>query len=871
MKKLFGHPVCQVAAVLLVLSLLTLVTHLPLGRVTQIAIYVLYAAGIGLLVGYLGLVPFGGSVFFGVASYAAALSLLHWFGGINEFAGLVFSVLFTVLVALPVGALILRRKGLYFSLLSLACTQICFEIAYKWTDLTGGENGLQRVPRPVLDSALGFHVFVVLVVLATLWLMWRLVHSPLGRLFQAIRDNEQRVASLGYDVYRVKLAGFVLSAAITGLAGGMLALFMRGVYANPLSWEHAADPLLMVVLGGMHHFVGAMWGAILFIVLEDQLGALLNNWWLVFAPILILVTLLAPEGIHGLIRRAWGRKGWTLVRGGIPARPAHIVPYAPDKPDKPDVGIGAGAATGSREPLLTVRGLTKKFGSLAVASGYDFDVHQGTLHSFIGPNGAGKTTFFNMLSGVVAPDSGEVRFLGHDITHLPMHKRIRLGLARSFQIVSVFTHLTAFENVRVAVQATQPSPLAMWRDAQGSLAANERTWSILEAVGLADKAGELCTDLSHGERRLLEIGITLATQARLLLLDEPLAGLGEADRVRVAALIRALARTHAVVLIEHDIDRVLALSDRITVLHQGRLIADGKPAEVAANPEVVRAYLGAPPQGVHEVAAARGARSAAPPRTLLDARGLAAGYGGGRILDGIDLRIGEGEAVALLGRNGVGKTTLLRAMYGMLPVDEGTVQWDGKPIQNLRPFEINRLGISMVPEGRRLFPNLTVLDNLLIAVRKGGMPLEEIFELFPRLKTIQKSRAESISGGERQMVAIARALVAPSRLILLDEPFEGLAPAVVNEVMAAILKLRGRVAMVLVEHHAEQVLSIVDRAVVLVNGRVAYEGDAAQLAADAPLQARLLGLVDPQQREEAAQAATPPRDAHGTRATENAI
>lgn len=327
MKALWRHPVAQVAAVLVLMSLLTLVTHLPLGRVTQIAIYVLYAAGIGLLVGYLGLVPFGGSVFFGLASYAAALSLLHWFGSVNEFAGLAFSVLFTTLVALPVGALILRRKGLYFSLLSLACTQICFEIAYKWTDLTGGENGLQRVPRPVLDSALGFHVFVVLLVLASLWFMWRLVHSPLGRLFQAIRDNEQRAASLGYDVYRVKLAGFTLSAAITGLAGGMLALFMRGVYANPLSWEHAADALLMTVLGGMHHFIGALWGAILFIVLEDQLSALLNNWWLVFAPILILVTLAAPEGIHGLIRRAWGGKGWTLVRKGIPPRPERITPY----------------------------------------------------------------------------------------------------------------------------------------------------------------------------------------------------------------------------------------------------------------------------------------------------------------------------------------------------------------------------------------------------------------------------------------------------------------------------------------------------------------------------------------------------------------
>ncbi|VTU36513.1 Ribose import ATP-binding protein RbsA [Variovorax sp. PBS-H4] len=832
MKAIVRHPVVQVAAVLLLLSLATLFTHLPLGRVTQIAIYVLYAAGIAVLIGYLGLVPFGGSVFFGVAGYAAALSALHWFKSGSEFFGLAFAVLFAVVVALPVGALILRRKGLYFSLLTLACAQICYEIAYKWTEMTGGENGLQRVPRPVLESALAYHVFVVAVVLVGIGLLWRLAHSPLGRLLQAIRDNEQRVASLGYDTYRVKLAAFTISAAVTGLAGGLLTFFMRGVYANSLSWEHAADAVLMLVLGGVHHLMGAVWGAILFIVLEDQLGALLNNWWLVFAPVLMAVVLVAPEGIHGLFRRIAGRRGWTLTRPGIPPRPATIRPYAPL----------AQLATRAGEPLLSVRGMTKSFGSLKVASGYDFDVFPHQLHSFIGPNGAGKTTFFHMLSGVLNPDHGVVRFLGRDITRLPMHKRIRLGLARSFQIVSVFTNLTAFENVRIAVQATQPGSHAFWRDAHGDERTNARTWSILAAVGLDAKAAALCTDLSHGERRLLEIGITLATEAKLLLLDEPLAGLGEADRQRVSAIISALARSHAVLLIEHDIDRVLAMSDRITVLHQGRLIADGKPAEVAANPEVVKAYLGAAPGSVHAAPAPRAAAGAGAP--LLEVNGLAAGYGGGRILDGVSLQISEGEALALLGRNGVGKTTLLRALFGMLPADEGEVRWVGHSIRGLRPFEINRRGIAMVPEGRRLFPNLTVVDNLLIAMRPGGMALEEVFELFPRLRTIQKSRAESISGGERQMVAIARALVAPARLILLDEPFEGLAPAVVNEVMAAILKLRGRVAMVLVEHHAEQVLSIVDRACVLVNGKVAWEGHAATLAADAALQARLLGLVE---------------------------
>ena len=254
------------------------------------------------------------------------------------------------------------------------------------------------------------------------------------------------------------------------------------------------------------------------------------------------------------------------------------------------------------------------------------DVHPFRLHSLIGPNGAGKTTFFNMLTGLLRADAGEIRFDGHDITHLPVHRRIRLGLSRSFQILSVFRNLTTFENVRVAVQAQSPQQNSLWRDAYRLADVNARTWSLLAAVGLEDRAAEPCANLSHGEQRLLEIAIALATDAKLLLLDEPLAGLAEADREVVGALIRQLAATHAVLLIEHDIDRVLALSDRITVLHQGRVIADGKPAEVANNPDVITAYMGTARAGGPQPTVRAEAPRAAATKPL-----LAAGTGARRL------------------------------------------------------------------------------------------------------------------------------------------------------------------------------------------------------------------------------------------------
>src|ERR1700722_11635403 len=555
MKSSVNHPIPWIIAVLAVLTVLWEAIGAPISLITQIAIYMLYGAGVNLLVGYTGLVPFGASVFFGCASYAVAISMKRFLG--NEIEALIFGILFSLVLAATIALIILRRRGLYFSLLTLAFSQIAFEIAYKWTDVTGGENGLQDVPRPLLQSDWEFHVFAIAVVAVGMALLWRIAHAPFGRVLQALRDNEQRVRSLGYNAFRIKFEAFVLMGGVIGCAGSLLALMLHGAYADNLSWQRAGDSLLMTVLGGVHHFLGPLWGAIAFILLEDRLSAITESWWLIFAPIVMVFALASPEGMQGLVFRLIGRDDWTLTRRGVPARPARIEPYRG----------GRQADLDASKPVLEVRGLHKRFGSLVVAADVHLEVQPFRLHSLIGPNGAGKMTFFNMLTGLLRADAGEVRFDGHDITHLPVHRRIRLGLSRSFQILSVFRDLTTFENVRVAVQARSPHRHALWRDAYDLQEVNARTWSLLAAVGLADRAAEPCANLSHGARRLLEIAISLATDARLLLLDEPLAGLAQADRQVVGALIRQLATTHAVLLIEHDIDRVLALSDRITMLH----------------------------------------------------------------------------------------------------------------------------------------------------------------------------------------------------------------------------------------------------------------------------------------------------------------
>ena len=242
--------------------------------------------------------------------------------------------------------------------------------------------------------------------------------------------------------------------------------------------------------------------------------------------------------------------------------------------------------------MLEVRGLTKQFGALRASDGIDFDVAEGETHAVIGPNGAGKTTFIGQLAGNLRPDSGTVRFAGADITALPAPRRARLGLARSFQITSVYPDFSVLQNVALAIQAHAGHSFRFWRDARSDPALIEPAKKILNDLGLAERSQVLAGNLAHGEQRQLEVAIALATAPRLLLLDEPMAGMGIEESQRMIALLASLKRRHTIILVEHDMDAVFRLADRISVLVYGRLIASGTPEKIRANEEVRRAYLG---------------------------------------------------------------------------------------------------------------------------------------------------------------------------------------------------------------------------------------------------------------------------------------
>jgi branched-chain amino acid transport system permease protein len=577
-----------VAILLAALLALALVVPLTGGTyavkfATRVIVFAVFVVSLDFLIGITGLVSFGHAMFFGLGAYAVYF-VSPASAAANALIAFPAAILLAGAAAALIGAFAVLTRGFYFIMVTLAFGQMLFSLFHD-TSVAGGSDGAYINVKPEL--ALGgftlldfdqrnvfYYVCVAALVGIYLFLLW-LARTPFGQTLQSIRWNEARTRALGFYTYAHKLASFIVAGAIAGLAGALFATIDGYVAPELFGWRQSGIAIMMVVLGGSGTLFGPILGAILYAVIEEVLkssslvGPVAEHWSLGLGLILIGIVLAAPRGVAGLLERE--------------TRPTSDV--------APIVAIALRTRTPARGKALAVEGLTRRFGGLVAVDGVTFALEPNKVHGIIGPNGAGKTTFINLLSGELKPTAGRIRLDDEDIAGLPPHTIARRGLGRSYQRTNIILPFTARENCLVAAHARHPSPFRL----SGRRYANEENAAVayaLDAAGLSSRADTRAAHLSHGEQRQLEIAMLIASGAKLLLLDEPLAGMGPEETGRVTALLRDLAADHTIVLIEHDIDAIFAAADTLTVLVQGRLLAHGAPADIRRDPEVRRAYLG---------------------------------------------------------------------------------------------------------------------------------------------------------------------------------------------------------------------------------------------------------------------------------------
>jgi ABC-type branched-subunit amino acid transport system ATPase component/ABC-type branched-subunit amino acid transport system permease subunit len=832
------RPLLIAAAVLLVLPFALSPLGLTLTTATDVVIFAIACMGLNILVGHTGLVSFGHGAFFGLAGYAAALSQRHWFPD-----GIIIPALFAVgsvmLFAFLAGFLILRRRGVYFSLLTLVLPAMLFAIAFRWTAVTGGESGLGGVVRPIalgvdLGSPWVYYAVVAMVGLVVTVLLWRFHGSPVGSVLVAIRENEQRARFIGYPTDRYKLIAFTASATIMALAGTLSVFHHRFASADPISLPFSGQLLAMVVIGGMRSFLGPALGALFFILFREVLSVWTPNWLLFFDLLFVGFIIFSPNGLVGVATRLYAPFAKRKVEAFAMA----------DRVIAEGAPLTALLANRKRRdgPVLIARELAKSFGGIRAVVNADIVVPERTLHALIGPNGAGKTTVLNLLSGMFAPDKGFITVAGRSVTGLAPEDITRAGVGRSFQIANLFGGLTVEENMRLAVQARSARRFAWWASAQDLSDINAETAAFMSYLGLTGMERADAASLSYGGQRLLDMGLALATAPHILLLDEPLAGLAAAERARVAALVKAISAHIPVLLAEHDIDGVFQIADVVTVMNEGSVLVHGSVDEARNNAKLREIYLGS---GTAHVTA-QVPPSAAGATTLLSVDKIDTFYGKSQIINGVSLDVSENEIVALLGRNGAGKSTLLKTLIGIAPPQNGSIKLSGEEIGRLASAPIARRGIGYVPQGGGLFGGMTVADNLALGrlKRQTGAGVnwddDRIVWVFPRLAQRWYTPADHLSGGEQQMVAVARALAGDVRLLLLDEPFEGLSPAITEELFEAFNRLRYEIAMVIVAPQLDLALALSDRTVILERGSVSWTGQSKLLRDDLDLRRQKL-------------------------------
>ncbi|WP_406281108.1 ATP-binding cassette domain-containing protein [Embleya sp. NBC_00896] len=541
----------------------------------------LLAASVAVLGGGAGLPSLGQVAPYAVGGYTAAILAEHGMtiGIVHTLVAAAAGALFNALTA----PIVVRTRGVTVLMITLAVGELVRTAAEKWKSVTGGTDGKSGVP-PIqpfwgtgdLVEDVDTYWYVLATTLVVIALTALILRSPAGLLLDGTRENETRMRAAGHPVTRYLSITYIGVGALAGVAGALLIAIQRYISPAHIGFDTSSLVLLAVVIGGGASLVGALLGAGLIVFTRDWLsGPWPGHGPLLLGALFLVAVYTLPNGLAGLAaggpRAAWRALGKT-------PEPA---PEAKE------------SAAGRADPgdLLTITGLTRRYGALAAVDGVDLTVRHGARHALLGPNGAGKSTVLGMVAGAIPVTSGNIVFAGRDITGLAPARRSRLGIARAFQQPAVVPSLTVLDNVTLAAWR-HAGISGVWRSARyRTLAAEAATH--LETVGLTDRADEIAGELSHGSRRLLDIAMALAGHPKLLLLDEPAAGLTDTDIDRLSAVLKALPADVTMVLVEHNFALVREVTDTVTVLASGQLLATGTPDEIAANPAVRDTYLGA--------------------------------------------------------------------------------------------------------------------------------------------------------------------------------------------------------------------------------------------------------------------------------------
>ncbi len=789
----------------------------------MVAMNVVVGVGLNILLGLSGQISFGHVGFFAIGAYTTAILMLQ---GIGFWWALLATAAMSAAVGLLLAIPVLRVTGPYLAMITIAFAFIVEHGAIEWRGLTGGANGLMGFPQPeffghVMTEA-DLALFAVLLAGTSLVFYQRLAHSTWGRAMRAVRDSEVAAQAIGLNPLVLKTASFVLSGILTGLAGAVFAPLNLFISPSSFPFFQSILFILAVVVGGSGTLWGPVLGALVVVLLPEVLSDFAEYRLLLFGGLLLGVLWVAPRGIVGTIL------GWmSSDAADATTRP------------KADLSafLGSGADGGQR---LSVDGIGISFGGIQAAKDVSFVAEPGRVTSIIGPNGAGKTTVLNMIGGFYKPESGAID-LDQPLAGKSAFAIARAGISRTYQTTQLFEHMSVRENLRIALRVGHLGAMLSDSDPAGE---NEQVETLLGFVGYTGSSDTLAGNLPHVDKRLVEIARALATRPKVLLLDEPAAGLGREDKEQLGGLLREIADVGiALILVEHDMSLVMGISDHVVVLDAGEPLVQGAPDTVREDPRVLEAYLG---EGDFE-ARPRATEWEGAKVATLTALHVEAGYGAAPVLEDVQLNVYPGELVAVLGANGAGKSTLLRAISGLHRPVAGSIILDETETVHLEAQHIAGLGMALVPEGRQVFPELTLRDNILLGAwaRKDPVDdaeIEALMNRFPRIRDRIDSKAGYLSGGEQQMLAIARGLIAKPRILLLDEPSLGLAPAMVAELFDTLADLRDEgVTILIVDQMANLALAVADRGYVMESGRVVHEGVAETLRDDPAIEKAYLG------------------------------